>query len=91
MEEHLLPFLNNKDELLIFQHDGAPCHTAKTIKKFFTEKGIEILDWASQSPDLNPIEHVWAIIKRILGNQKFSNFDELKREILKIWNNEITP
>ncbi len=48
--EYLLPFLDKqKDTAMIFQQDGAPCHTAKTIKTFFTENDIEILDWVHKS------------------------------------------
>jgi len=33
---------------------------------YMTSKSIEFLDWTSQSTDLNPIENVWAIMKRKL-------------------------
>ncbi len=92
LESHLVPFLKkNQFKNFIFQQDGAPCHTSKLLKEFFTEAKIQLLEWTAQSPDINPIEHVWAIIKRILGNRKFNNFEDLKSEILRIWRTEITP
>ncbi|KAF7659361.1 hypothetical protein LDENG_00299140 [Lucifuga dentata] len=43
------------DRRFILQ-DNNPKHTAKATKEFFKAKKWTILDWPSQSPDLNPIE-----------------------------------
>lgn len=71
----------------IFQQDGAPCHTSKTTMKFFKDNKIVLLDWAAQSPDMNPIEHIWAYIKILLKDYSPKNKDELKKKITDIWNN----
>ena len=50
-------------DTFIFQHDRDPKHTAKVITKYLDNKDINILDWPSQSPNLNPIERIWAYMK----------------------------
>ena len=47
----------------IFQQDLAPCHTSQKVKNFINLNNISGLDWPGNSPDLNPIENFWSIIK----------------------------
>ncbi|GFY11598.1 uncharacterized protein TNCV_4230671 [Trichonephila clavipes] len=42
----------------IVMQDGAPCHTARSIKAFLAEQNIPLLDWPGNSPDMNPIKNI---------------------------------
>lgn len=37
----------------------SPVNKTSSIKKLFSQFGVEELDWAAQSPDLNPVQHRW--------------------------------
>jgi len=53
-------------ENLTFQQDGAPIHKCKVVQDWIAEEQIPVLIWPASSPDLNPIEHIWAHMKRTI-------------------------
>ena len=51
------------------------------------KKKVKVLDWPSMSPDLNPIEHLWQILKRKVEQHQCSNIQQLKDVISTEWKN----
>ncbi len=68
-----------------FQQDLAPAHTAKGTKSWFNDHGVTVLDWPANSPDLNPIENLWGIVKRKMRDTRPNNADDLKAAIKATW------
>ena len=62
----------------IFQRDNEPEHAGKVTQKCFKDNRVNVLEWPSQSPDLNPIEALWLDLKRAVRVRSPSNTTELE-------------
>ncbi len=69
----------------IFQQDLAPVHTAKSTTSWLNDHGVVVLDWPENSPDLNPRENLWGIVKRKMRNKRPKNADELTATVKETW------
>jgi DDE superfamily endonuclease len=72
----------------IFQQDNDPKHTSGLVKGAMAQKNIRLLEWPSQSPDLNPIEYFWEEFDRSCKGRKPKNqnhlFEMLKQKCYNI-------
>jgi len=91
LEDKFLPWLDSvpssEKEKLIFMQDKAPSHAAKFTTEWLGNSGFKsgenLMIWPPNSPDLNPIEHFWAIIKLKVyaDNQQIKDLETMWKAI----------
>ena len=76
---------------IFFQQDNASCHKANSVIKWLHDAGIKLIKWPAQSPDLNPTEHLWDLLKTKLhqGSQP-RDLEDLWNKVQDVWNSITT-
>ena len=93
LKTNLLPWLANLEDCirgkLVFMQDNAPSHASNYSREFIFNNGIIKMEWPAASPDMNPIENLWSIVKIQLycNGKQYSSNDELWNGIQTVMGN----
>lgn len=69
----------------VFQHDNDPKHTSLLVKNYLQRSKVNVIDWPAQSPDLNPIENLWCVLKSRVHARRPTNLKELEQFAKEEW------
>lgn len=77
--ENLVPIYTDD---FIFQQDNSSIHTSKITKNFIKNHDIKTIEFPPNSPDLNPIENMWHLIKHYLSKMEVTN-ENFKESVIE--------
>lgn len=73
------------------QHDNDPKHKSKYTTSWLESNAVEVIWWPAESPDLNPIECLWHLLKEFLRSVvKPTNKAELVAGVRRFWKERVT-
>jgi transposase len=91
LREHFIPFYKRMRRLygpeVVMQEDNAPWHKAKLVADFLQAQKVKTIRWPPQSPDLSPIENLWAQIKTRIGKirHRTRTLSDLEAALHEVW------
>ena len=85
LQQNMIPSLQKLGSRAEFPHDNDPKHTSKTTIALLKRLRVKVMDCPSMFPDLNPIEHLWGILKRKVEVCKVSNICQLHDVVMEEW------
>lgn len=88
LEPHVLAFAGAIDpERFVLVDDNARPHRAHCVDNFLEDHGIERMIWPAKSPDMNPIENVWGLLKRRISRliRPEDTIQDLENVLVREW------
>lgn len=87
LEENVVPFAPYIGDDFVFMQDNARPHTARVTQAYLNDMNITVMEWPARSPDMNPIEHVWDLLKRKVKSRipAPANVGELRIAVVEEW------
>ena len=85
LQKSMIRSFQKLDRRTVFNHDNDTKHTSKTSTALLKRLRVKVTDWPSMSPDLNPIEDLWGILKRKVEVCKISNNCHFHDVVMEEW------
>ena len=73
------------DSPWVFQQDNDPKHKSQLVQRYLASKDVNVMEWPSQSPDLNPIENLWSKLESNLKMRDCNTEDNLMEILQEGW------
>ena len=85
LHEKFLPFVQEKHQYgFIFNQNGASVHRSNATLQYLADCDVDVLDWLSRSPGLDPIENLWGLLVRLVYHNQcqFDSVCDLEESII---------
>ncbi|GFX43298.1 transposable element Tcb2 transposase [Trichonephila clavipes] len=88
LRPHVIPYPGAIGDSFVFQDDNARPHRAHLVENMLEAETIQRMELPACSPDLNPIEHVWDMLRRRIAARPRppATVRDLEIALLEEWN-----